>query len=171
MVLGSSEKVTILISALEARYRALESIRDRAQGVSIWSLGLLLAAAAWLVATEKAPADDQLIVICLAVAWAWGAMRFAWLANLRTGLRAQAQVAAVLEERLGLYAEGRFGLGTPAVFPAAWRQAGQKSGPGRYFQSTYLILDAGLALFVLAALARSAWGRAWTVHLLRQLTG
>ena len=169
MIPGNPEKLSILVSALEARYRALDAIRDRAQGVSVWSLGLLLGAAGFLVQSGKIFPEDQTAIICLGVLAAWLVLRFAFLADLRRGLIAQEQVAATLEERLGLYAEGRFGPGTGPVFPEVWRAAGGKGGRGRYFQSTYAMLDVGLVMFLGAALSRSDWVRAWAAQALRMM--
>jgi len=164
MIPGNTEKLTILISALEARYRALDAIRDRGQGVSVWSLGLLLGAAGWIVQSGKIFPVDQTAVICAGVLAAWIVLRFVFLADLRRGFIAQQQVTATIEERLGLYAEGRFGPGTGPVFPEVWRAAGGKGGRGRYSQSTYAMLDVGLVMFLAAALSRSDWVRAWVTQ-------
>ena len=167
MMLGNQEKVSVLISALEARYRALDAIRDRAQSVCIWALGLLLAAAGWLVAKCPVQSEDQTAVACLGIVATWIVLRRVFLADLQRGFRAQQQVAAGLETALGLYAPGRFGPDSEALFPEAWRHAGTKGGRGRFFQSTYLLLDVGLLMLLTAVLTRSDWIRAWASELLR----
>jgi hypothetical protein len=161
MVLGNAEKVSILVSALRERYRALDAIRDRVQGVSVWSLGLLLGAAGWILQSGKAFADDQTAISCIGVLAAWIVLRFVFLADLRTGFRGQQKVAAGLEDLLGFYAPGRFGPESEALFPGVWRQAGSKGGGGRFFQSTLMMVDVGLVMFLVSALSRNDWVRAW----------
>jgi hypothetical protein len=169
MMLGNQEKVSVLVSALEARYRALDAIRDRAQSICVWALGLLLAAAGWLVAKGQILSADQMIVASVGVVATWIVLRLVFLADLQRGFRAQQKVAANLEDVLGFYAAGRFGPGSEALFPEAWRQAGTKGGRGRFFQSTYLLLDFGLLMLLTAVLSRSDWVRVWTLELLRAL--
>ena len=62
---------------------------------------------------------------------------------------------------------GRFGPGSEPVFPAIWRESGTKGGRGRYFQSTYAMLDVGLVMFLAAALSRGEWVRAWAAWLVK----
>jgi hypothetical protein len=167
MMLGNQEKVSILISALEARYRALDAIRDRVQSVCIWALGLLLAATGWLVQKSVILAGDQTAVFCAGVMAAWIVLRLVFLADLQKGFRVQQRVAAGLEDLLGLYAAGRFGSESEAAYPEAWRQAGAKGGRGRFFQSSFLMLDVGVVMVLLAILSRNEWARAWATELLK----
>jgi hypothetical protein len=167
MMLGNQEKVSILVSALEARYHALDAIRDRTQSICIWALGLLLAAAGWLVQKNAILGDDQTAVFCIGVAASWIVLRLVFLADLRRGFRAQQRVAAGLEDLLGLYAPHRFGPESEAAYPEAWRRAGAKGGRGRFFQSTYLMLDVGLMMLLVAILSRSECARAWMAELLK----
>ncbi len=167
MMLGNQEKVSVLVSALEARYRALDAIRDRVQSVSIWALGLLLAATGWLVQKSVILADDQTAVSCIGVAAGWVVLRLVFLADLQKGFRVQQRVAAGLEDLLGLYSPRRFGSESEAAYPEAWRHAGAKGGRGRFFQSSHLMLDVGVMILVLAILSRSEWARAWAAELLK----
>lgn len=169
MMLGNQEKVSILLSALEARYRALDAIRDRVQSVGIWALGLLLAATGWLVQKSAILAGDQTAVFCTGVTAGWIVLRLVFLADLQKGFRVQQTVAAGLEDRLGLYAPGRFGSESEAAYPEAWRQAVAKGGRGRFFQSSYLMLDVGVVMLLLAILSRSEWARACAAELLKAL--
>jgi hypothetical protein len=169
MMLGNQEKVSILVSALEARYRALDAIRDRVQSVSIWALGLLLAAAGWLVQKSVILADDQTAVSCIGVTAGWIVLRLVFLADLQKGFGVQRKVAADLEDLLGLYAPGRFGSESEALYPAAWRHAGAKGGRGRFFQSSHLMLDVGAVMLLLAILSRSECARAGAAELLKAL--
>jgi hypothetical protein len=169
MMLGNQEKVSILISALESRYRALDAIRDRVQSVGVWALGLLLAATGWLVEKSVILAGDQTAIVCIGVVAGWIVLRLVFLADLRKGFKAQQRVAAGLEDLLGLYATGRFGSESKAAYPEAWRQAGAKGGRGRFFQSSHLMLDVGVVMLLLAILSRGEWARAWATELLKAL--
>lgn len=169
MMLGNQEKVSILLGALEARYRALDAIRDRVQSVGVWALGLLLAATGWLVQKSVILAGDQTAVFCAGVMAGWTVLRLVYLADLQKGFKVQQTVAAGLEERLGLYAAGRFGSESEAAYPQAWRQAGAKGGRGRFFQSSNMMLDVGVVMVLLAVLSRSEWARAWAAELLKAM--
>jgi len=169
MMLANQEKVSILVSALEARYRALDAIRDRVQSVSIWALGLLLAATGWLVEKSVILADDQTAVSCVGVMAGWIVLRLVFLADLQKGFRVQQRVAAGLEDLLGLYSPQRFGPESEAAYPESWRQAGAKGGSGRFFQSSHLMLDVGVVMLLLAILSRSEWARAWAAELLKAM--
>ena len=83
MVLGNTEKVSILVTALEASYRALSAAAARAQLVCLWSLGLALTGAAWLAHGDAILAADQAVILAAGVLAAWFALRLAFLADLR----------------------------------------------------------------------------------------
>ena len=166
MIPGTSEKVSILISALEANQRGLGAIGGRAQSIGLGSLVLLLGAGGWLVQSGKTLADDQTAIICLGVLVAWIVLRFVFMADLRAGFLAQQKMIGVVEERLGFYAEGRFGPGAEAVLSPTAR--GAKKGSGQPFRSATLMVDIGLIIFLVAALSRSDWARAWAGWALRQ---
>lgn len=165
MVLGNTERVSILVAALEASYRALAAAAARAQGVCLWSLGLALAGAAWLAHGDAILATDQAVIIAVAVLAAWFALRFVFLADLRKSFVAQRKVASGLEDLLGFYAPRRFGPEAEAVFPDSWRAAGKKAGSP--FGSAAPLIDVGLIMLLIAIASRSDWIRAWAGHWLR----
>lgn len=160
MIPGNSEKVSILVSALEARYRAQEVAGGRVQAVCAGALALLLAAAGALAVSGRTFAADETAAVCAAALIGWIVLRFVFLADLARGLSAQHKAAVGLEERLGLRADGRFGAGTAAVLPEGPRKA---AGPAPAFA----LLDVGLVLFLAAALFRSDLVRAAATHGLR----
>ena len=167
MVLGNSEKVSILTAALDSRYRALETIRGRMQSVCLWSLVLLLGAAGWLAQTGAVLAADQAAILLIGAVVAWLALRFVFLGNLRTAFNAHQKVAAKLEDLLGFYDPRRFGPESEAILSEVWRAAGAKKGGGRLFHSNCLLLDLGAAMAIIAVAARSDWIRAWAPHALK----
>ncbi|MGA2951447.1 MAG: hypothetical protein ABSD80_04345 [Caulobacteraceae bacterium] len=160
MIPGNSEKVSILVSALEARYRAQEVAGGRVQAVCAGALALLLAAAAALTLSGRIFAPDETAAVCAAALIGWIVLRFVFLADLARGLTVQHKAAIGLEERLGLRADGRFGAGTAAVLPDGPRKV---TGA----RPAFALLDVGLVLFLAAVLFRSDLVRAAAVRGLR----
>jgi hypothetical protein len=158
MIPGNTEKVSILVSALEARYRAQEVAGGRVQAVCAGALALLLVAAGALALSGRTFAPDETLAVCAAAVTGWIVVRFVFLADLARGLAAQHKAAIGLEDRLGLRADGRFGVGTAAVLPD-----GKPAGASPAFA----LLDVGLVLFLAAALFRSDGLRALAAQGLR----
>jgi hypothetical protein len=160
MIVGNPEKVSTLICALEARYRALEAIVARARAVCVWSLATVLAAAGWVVWAGAVLADDQTVILCLAALVGWLALRFGLLPAWRREAAMQRQQAVGLEGLLGLREPGRFGPDSPPALPEAPRAAGAV-GQG--------MVDVGFAVLVVAILSRGDSIRAWAHAALKAL--
>lgn len=150
IALDTNQKVTVLLAALQERYQALRTIRERVQSVGIWALGLLTAASGWLLqATE--PLDDPkrwaaLVGLIAAVL----ILRFVYLADLKRGFDAQQRAAARLERSLGLYQVGLFDDETTSIYPVRWLDAGKSKGAGKFFISTYRLIYAGAVFLALS---------------------
>jgi hypothetical protein len=65
--INMAEKVDILISALEERYKALHIIRERVQNVGVWLLGIFLASGGWLLQNDVVLSSLQQIVYMLGI--------------------------------------------------------------------------------------------------------
>ena len=48
----NENQIGILISQLEERYRSIHIIRERAQNISLWVLGIFATAAGWLIQSK-----------------------------------------------------------------------------------------------------------------------
>lgn len=152
MILTDEDKVQIVRSGLEERYKSLHEIRARIQGVCVWALGLLLGAAGWLLQTEINLTHLQKTAVVVAVGVSFVSLRFWFLADLQRGFRGQQRTAARLEKALMLYDVGVFDTEPTPIYPAEWKAAGSDQGGGQFFRSTYLLLYVGLVMLVGATL-------------------
>lgn len=143
ITLDTNEKVTILLAALQERYQALRTIRERVQGVGLWALGLLMAASGWVLQARE-PLDDTKRWAALGgLTAAVLILRFVYLADLKRGFDAQQRTAARLERALGFYQAGLFDDESTSIYPARWLEAGKSKGAGKFFISTYRLIYAG----------------------------
>jgi hypothetical protein len=139
-------RVSILKDALNERYRAMHSIRERVEKICLWSLGLLLLVAGWLVDKGATFGFFERVWMALALLGSFIAVRYGYLRDLESGFRAQQKVAVDIEIELGLY----------PPYPEQWRLAGTSGGKGRYFSATYRLMYAGVVILVVSLFFRSA---------------
>jgi len=145
MTLDDGQKVDVLLAALEERYQALRTIRERVQSIGIWALGLLVGAGGWLIQAEDNLSCPERVIALLGLAGAVLTLRLVYLADLQKGFAAQQRTAAKLEAALGLYEVGVFDRADVPIYPASWANAGDEKGSGRFFASTYALLYVGAA--------------------------
>lgn len=146
----NEQKVSILVSGLEERYKSIHAIRDRIQSICVWALGLMLAASGWLIQSDMQFSPCQKFFYIVSVLVAFWALRFNFLSDLYRGFQRQQQVAVRLEKALGLFTSKIFDEEETSVYPKEWENAGSSNGSGRFFASTYLLLYIGVAALVLA---------------------
>jgi len=147
--INSSAKINILQDALKERYHAQHVIRERVQNVSLWTLGILLAAAGWLIQTKTALNAGQKWAFSLVIAAAFIVLRFFYLKDLERGFETQQKVAARIEGILGLYEKEFFDDLGESVYPLKWKDAGSRKD-GRFFKSNYLLLYTGFTILIIA---------------------
>ena len=153
MALDDAQKVTILIAALQERYQALRTIRERVQSIGLWTLGILLAASGWLIQNDKPIPLNERIVGIIGVIAAICVLRFIYIRDLQKGFSSQQRVAARLEGALSLYETGAFDDDFASILPKSWADAGTADGHGQFFSSTYRLLYVGVAFLVVALAA------------------
>lgn len=146
MKLTQGQKVDVLTKGLEERYHSIHLIRDRVQNISVWSLGLLLAATGWIVESEMIFTSQQKSVYIAIVLIAFGVLRY-YMSDLAKGFKSQQKVAVGIEKALGFYE------GQESIYPQSWQASGDKASQGRFFLSSYLLLDAGVIFLIFAILA------------------
>lgn len=154
MTLDDGQKVQVLIAALQERYQAMRTIRDRVQSIGIWALGLLIGAGGWVTQTDETLTRPDRIFFALGVVGAVGVLRVVYLADLEKGFSGQQRAAARLEAALGFYEAGAFDRSEIPIYPAKWADAGKDAGRGRFFPSSYALLYVG-TMFILLALTFS----------------
>lgn len=150
MTLNDDKKVDILLSALNERYQSIRAIRDRVQSVSLWVMGLLLGAAAWLAQSGKVLGGTERIPLLILVAAGVILLRRLYFADLEKGFNGQLRTAARLEEALGLFAPDTYGPSGQSIYPAAWVNAGQDGSQGEFFKSSYRLVYLSAAILVAA---------------------
>jgi len=141
----TQNEITILISQLEERYKAMHIIRERAQSVSLWTLGLFATGAGWLVQSKISLDYSEKITISIIILVIYLVLRLYYLKDLRSGFIGQQKVAARIENTLGLFRKGRFC--TESILPSTWQNAGEKSCEGNFFNTTFVII--GISVVIL----------------------
>lgn len=146
----NNQKVTVLLAALQERYQALRTIRERVQSTGLWALGLLTAASGWVLQTTE-PLDNLKRWAALGgLMAAVLILRFIYLADLKQGFDAQQRAAARLELALGFYQVGLFDDQSTSIYPVRWLDAGKSKGAGKFFVSTYHLVYAGAGFLALS---------------------
>jgi len=148
--LNNEQKTTILLSALEERYNSIHIIRDRVQNTCIWTLGLLLTAAGWLVQSTTVLTCKQKIIFSIFIVFVFTVVRCFYLKDLNKGFKSQQKIAARIEETLCLYETDVFGNSGSSVYPKEWKNSGDKDGQGNFFSTSYYLLYAGVFILLLA---------------------
>lgn len=155
MKINDDKKADVLLSALEERYSALRSIRERVQSIGIWALGLLLGASGWIIQSDTQFTCSQKILGILGVVIAFIAVRFFYLEDLQKGFRGQQRSAVRIETVLGLFTPNLFDESGEPIYPESWKRSGTEGGDGKFFDSTYILLYVGAAFLVVAILFSS----------------
>lgn len=152
----ADKRIDILMQALGERYNAQHKIRERTQSVGVWSIGLSAATSGWFLQSGVQLSLMGRIYLIIGTVVAYGALRYAFLADLEKGFNTQQRVAARIEEELGLYTVDPLGSGQTPIYPQTWRSAGQDGSPGGFFASTYLLIYISAALLAVSVLFSTA---------------
>jgi len=155
--LSNPEKVSVLLAALEERYKAMHAIRERVQSVGIWALGILFAAGAWLMQSNVSLSASQKELLIVGIAVMFTALKYNYLGNLNIGFKKQQRTAVRIEKSLGLFTNGVFDSEADSVYPVEWASAGTEKGDGKFFHTTYMLLFIG-AIFLIAVILLSGSG-------------
>jgi hypothetical protein len=148
--ISSDKKTDIVISALEERYASIHKIRERVQGICLWSLGLFAAAAGWLVQSRIHFHLSTALLIGAGTFLAYWVLRHRYFLDLEIGFKSQMRTAAKLEKALHLYTPRFFTEDDDSLYPEKWEEAGTKTADGNYFNKSYELMLVGLIIFFLA---------------------
>ncbi len=152
--IDKEQKVSILLAALDERYKSMHMIRERVQSTGVWALGLLVAAGGALLQSGVVLPSEQVLLYVIGTLIAFGILRFRYLEDLQKGFKSQQRVTVRLEQSLGLFTPGVFDDDSKSVYPEDWKRAGNGEGGGKFFETTYLLLYVGVA-FLLASIVLS----------------
>lgn len=142
------QKLTILLDALNERYKSIHEIRARVQSICIWLLGILAVATGWLIQSGVNLSFEQRFlysgIILIIVAY----LRFFYFRDLETGFNSQISVASKIEKALHLYDKGYFYK--EQIYPDSWKLAGSKNKKGNFFATNFILIEMGIFfLFVI----------------------
>lgn len=145
----NQSKTNILLHALEERYKAQHTIRERIQNICLWTLGIFLTAGGWLIQSQKVLLLGQKILFSILVIGAVLVLRLFYLADLQRGFKSQQRVGAQLEKRLKLFDKDLWGAPDQSVYPSEWQHSGMDNGEGKFLNTNYLLLYTGAVLLLL----------------------
>jgi hypothetical protein len=135
----------ILISALSERYKSIHIIRERVQSISVWVLGLLLGAAAWIYQSDMYFNKPEFLIIAIIIVLVWFSLWKFYLDDLKKGFNSQRRVAAKIEKNLGFYENGE-----NSVYPQAWKDSGKEGCEGNFMCNTYYLIALGFLLLLIS---------------------
>src|SRR3989338_4548637 len=152
MEIDDNQKVNVLLSALDERYKSIHIIRERVQSVGIWALGILLGAGGWLIQSDTTLTYPQKVLGIVGFTTAFIALRFFYLEDLQKGFKGQQRAAACIEKVLGLFTPNFFNDSSDPIYPESWQKSGTEEGDGKFFNSTYILLYVGVTFLLIAIL-------------------
>lgn len=152
--MNEDNKTTILLAALEERYKAMHIIRGRLQNLGIWVLGVLFTASGWLfqsdVYLQKHEQLTSLVIIIVLVSLLFKT----YIKDLEKGFKGQQRIAAKIENELGFYTDGI--LAKDSLYPEGWKNAGAENSEGKYFDTNRKLIIVGAILLALAIVSKGS---------------
>lgn len=148
MNITNEQKVTVLLHALEERYKSIHIIRERVQNISIWVLGLFVTAGGWLIQSNVTLENSEkfffggIILVSVLILHAF------YLNDLHKGFKVQQRIQAKIENTLGLCDPGVFTQ--ESIYPKEWSDAGTKKGKGNFFLHNYILIYLGTGILLLS---------------------
>ncbi len=146
MQIDDSNKVNILLSALQERYNAIHIIRARVESICTWTLGILVTATGLFIGKSAELSCDEKVFLTVALIAILLALRFLFLRDLEKGFRSQFRTAARIENILHLFEDDAYSQAS--VYPKGWKDSGEKGCEGRYFRSNYVLLYLGFSIMI-----------------------
>jgi hypothetical protein len=144
--LNNEQKVEVLLHALDERYKAIHTIRDRVQNVCLWTLGLFVTAGGWLLQSTAVLSNSEKLLFTLTILISVIIVRLFYLGDLEKGFKTQQRIQAKIEDTLGLCKPGIFR--TDEIYPKEWADAGTKKGTGKFFLHNYFLIYLGTVILI-----------------------
>lgn len=151
MKINQEQKISILMQSLDERYKSIHIIRERTQVVSLWILGILLGVSGWLFQADLSFSLCEKFISITLLIIIWITIYKYYFKNLEKGFNGQRQVAAKIEDSLGLFTLGEY-IDEDSVYPVGWQESGQKDSEGDFFDGTYKLLAIGFAILIIMLL-------------------
>lgn len=150
MKIPSADHKDILLAALQERYSAVHTIRERVQTVALWVLGLLVAGAGWFFQSDICIGLIEKMVLAFFAFAIWMVIKFFYFKDLEKGFNSQRVVLAKIEEALGFFEKSYFTNKDEALYPESWKKSGQKNCEGNFMKNNYNLVALGFLIFVVA---------------------
>ncbi|KKQ28006.1 MAG: hypothetical protein US42_C0003G0063 [Candidatus Magasanikbacteria bacterium GW2011_GWC2_37_14] len=145
MEFTNDEKINILLEGLKERYNSIHIIRERAQSVSLWILGILVAMSAWLFQNFLIINFFDKILISFVIFSILLSVICLFFGDLEQGFKTQREVASKIEEVLGFYGNNFFADNYKSIYPEKWKNVNN----GNFFVNNYLLILTGYLVFIL----------------------
>ena len=145
------KKIEILLSALQERYNAQHTIRNRVQNTGVWVVGILGAVGGWVLKEQPCFGLAQTLLAIAFFSTAFYIIRFVYLDDLNKGFRGQQRSASKIEKALGLYKKDEF-IQDETLYPESWEKAGTDKGEGKFFKTTFYLIYLGFGFVILSLL-------------------
>jgi len=152
MNITDDKKVDVLLSALEERYKSIHEIRSRLQNISIWSLGIMLAASGWLFQSDVYLLKHEQIILLVILAFLIFILFKTYIKDLEKGFKNQQKVASDIESALGFFDDNVFTA--KALYPLKWRNSGTDIGEGKFFNTMGILIISGVVLLSITILLK-----------------
>jgi len=145
-----NNETELLLFALKERYESMHKIRERAQSVGFWSLGLFLSASVWFFKNGFAFNGSQKIFIIIGLSLGFYVLKDVYLRDLLKGFKNQQIIAVKIEDKLGYYSILKEKGSIKSIYPINWKKSGTEEGNGHYFDSTFSLLYVGFIFLLLS---------------------
>ena len=152
MEISETDKIQILLALLERRYDSIEKIREHVYNISIWMLGVFLAASSFIMQGKIQLNLLEKVFLAMIVVFILMVILL-YIKDQERGFSSQFRAAIRIEKLLGFYKPGAFDL-EEGLYPAEWAHTGTELGQGRFFRNITLLLCLG-TIIPLAAIGLS----------------
>jgi len=149
--IDDNNKIEILISNLEERYKSIHTIRDRVQNIGLWILGILGSAGGWIIQSDVNLHFWDKIIYLLALFITYHIVRYHYLEDLNKGFKNQQKTAVRIEKSLQLFTPNFFST-EESILPESWEKSGTEKGDGKFFETTYMLINLGFVFLSIAIL-------------------
>jgi len=150
--INSENKVSILLSGLEERYKSIHIIRDRVQNIGIWFLGIMFGVGGWIIQSNINLCCLQKGLYLFGVITFFIMVRFVYLEDLQKGFKGQQKIAAKIEQSLGFFDPKYFNENESSLYPKEWLNSGKENCDGKFIGTTVTLLYTGVIFLIITIL-------------------
>lgn len=135
----NENKIPVLISWLEERYKSIHIIRNRVHTTSIWLLWILLWVSWWIIKTNMIFSCNEKIYFIIITIVAWIFIILFYYKDLEAGFISQRKVAWKLEKELWFFDTGNL------IYPKSW----ETWAKWKFFRNNYILIAFGFVSLII----------------------